>query len=72
VVSCGGEALERVDAHRALPGTVDLLQVFAETEERSIREDYTFRYDNRFYQIEAHDACEAMRRSKVFSTSPLA
>lgn len=59
------EPQERVDAHRALPDTVDLLQVFAETEERSIREDYTFRYDNRFYQIEAHDACEAMRRSKI-------
>lgn len=56
---------ETLDAHRELPEDVDLLRLFAATEERVIRNDFTFRYRNRFYQIEAHDADGAMPRTRV-------
>jgi hypothetical protein len=56
---------ERVDAHRALPVGVDLLRLFAETEERVIGHDFSFRYLNRYYQIEAHEADGSMPRSRI-------
>jgi len=56
---------EAVDAHRPLPDGVDLLRLFAETQERVIGHDFTFRFQNRFYQIEAHDANGAMPTSRV-------
>jgi hypothetical protein len=59
------EPTEPVDAHRALPKGVDLLQIFAETEQRVIGGDFTFRYDNRFYQIEEVDAHPKMPKSRV-------
>jgi transposase len=59
------EPVESVDAHRPLPGGVDLLRLFAETEERVIGHDFTFRFQNRFYQIEAHDADGAMPKSRM-------
>ncbi len=61
----GVEPREPVDAHRALPEGVDLLQIFAETDERVIDNDFTFRYKNRFYQIEVHDADGAMPKSRI-------
>jgi hypothetical protein len=59
------EPAQPVDAHRALPGGVDLLQLFAETDQRVIRADFTFRYKNRFYQIEGHDAHGQMPSSRI-------
>lgn len=59
------EPLESVDAHRPLPDGIDLMRLFAETEERVIAHDFTFRFQNRFYQIEAHEADGAMPKSRV-------
>lgn len=59
------EPAEAVDAHRALAQDVDLLRVFAETEERVIRSDFTFRYKNQHYQIEESQAHGAMPKSRV-------
>lgn len=59
------EPLESVDAHRLLPDGVDLMRLFAETEERVIAHDFTFRFQNRFYQIEAHEADGAMPKSRI-------
>lgn len=50
------EARESTDAHRPLPQECDLLRLFAETCERSIRPDFTFRYKNVYYQIEPAEA----------------
>lgn len=51
---------EPVDAHRPLPEGLDLLRPFAETEERVIRSDFTFRYRNQHYQIEEAECDGAM------------
>lgn len=59
------EPIESVDAHRPLPDGVDLLRLFAETEERVIAHDFTFRFQNRFYQIKVYDADGAMPRSRI-------
>lgn len=56
---------EPVDGHRPLAQGVDLLRVFAETEERVIRADFTFRYKNQHYQIEEGECDGAMPRSRV-------
>jgi transposase-like protein len=56
---------ESVDAHRELPRGVDLLRLFAETKERVIGNDFSFRYRNRFYQIEDHEADGAMPKSRI-------
>jgi hypothetical protein len=49
-------AAEPQDAHRPLPIGVDLNILFAETETRVLREDFTFHYRNVVWQIEAADA----------------
>lgn len=59
------EPRESGDAHRPLPDDVDLMRLFAETEERVIAHDFTFRFQNLFYQIEADDADAAMPKSRV-------
>lgn len=56
---------EPLDAHRALPEGTGLLRLFAETEERVIGYDFSFRYRNRFYQIETVDADGAMPKTRV-------
>lgn len=56
---------EPVDAHRPLPDGMDLLRLFAETEERAIGNDFTFRLQNRFYQIEPEQADAAMPKSRI-------
>lgn len=53
------------NAHRPLPDDVDLLQIFAETEERVIRPDFTFRFRNQFFQIEKEDADPRMPNRKI-------
>ena len=59
------EPREATDALRPLPEGVDLLSLFAETDERVIREDFTFRYANRHFQIEKAEAEPRMPGSKV-------
>jgi len=59
------EAREPTPALRPLPDDVELEQVFAETDERVIRADFTFRYANRHFQIEKADAEPRMPGSRV-------
>jgi len=54
-----------VDAHRRLPPRIDLLHLFADTVRRTIGHDFTFRYQRRYYQIEAAEADATMPRSAI-------
>lgn len=49
-------AREAADALRPLPEGVDLMRLFAEADQRVIREDFTFRYQNQHFQIEQGEA----------------
>ncbi|HVG46119.1 MAG TPA: ISNCY family transposase [Longimicrobium sp.] len=59
------EPREAADALRPLPEGVDLMRIFAETDERVIREDFTFRYANRHFQIEKGEAEPRMPGSRL-------
>jgi hypothetical protein len=59
------EPRESADAHRPLAGGIDLLRLFAETDERVIREDFTFRYRNVYFQVEAGEAEPRMPSSRI-------
>lgn len=59
------EPREAADAHRPLPEDVDLLRIFAETDERVIRADFTFRFCNQHFQIEQPDAEPQMPGTRV-------
>lgn len=59
------EPREPANAHRPMATDIDLLRLFAETDERVIREDFTFRYRNVYYQIEAREAEPRMPGSRV-------
>jgi hypothetical protein len=56
---------EPADAHRPLATDVDLLRLFAETDERVVREDFTFRYRNVYYQVEEREAEPRMPGSRI-------
>lgn len=56
---------EPLDAHRPLPEGVDLLQLFAETDTRVIRSDFTFRYRGVHYQIAKEQAEGTMPKSRI-------
>ena len=56
---------EAADAHRPLAEDVDLLRIFAETDERVIRADFTFRFCNQHFQIEQPDAEPRMPGTRV-------
>jgi hypothetical protein len=45
------EPAESRDAHRRLPKRLDLEALFADTLTRSVRDDFTIRYKNRYWQI---------------------
>jgi hypothetical protein len=49
-------AAEPHDAHRALPAGVDLNTLFAETQTRVLRADFTFHHRGKVWQVEAVDA----------------
>lgn len=53
------------DAHRTLPPDVDLNALFAETETRVLRADFTFRYRNQVWQVERAEATELRPKQKV-------
>lgn len=59
------EPREAADALRPLPAGLDLMRLFAETDERVIREDFTFRYANRHFQIDRDDAEPRMPGSRI-------
>lgn len=59
------EPAEPLDAHRPLDEDVDLLRLFAETEQRVIQNDFTFRYKNQYYQIEKAQAEGRMPKTRV-------
>lgn len=58
-------AQDATDAHRPLPDEVDLNILFAETETRVLREDFTFRYRNQHWQIESAQATELRPKQKI-------
>lgn len=53
------------DAHRPLPKGVDLHRLFADEDRRVIGQDFTFRYKNRYYQIERRQADARMPKTKI-------
>jgi len=59
------EPATAADTHRPLYEDVDLQRLFAETEERIVLNDFTFRYKNQCYQIEEAEAEAGMPRTKV-------
>lgn len=59
------EPVSAEDVHRPLPEEAHLLALFADTETRQIREDFTFRYKNVHYQIEKSDAEAGMPKSTI-------
>ena len=59
------EVREDVDAHRPLPEGVELLRLFAQTQQRVIRADFTLCYRNVYYQIEAPEADPRMPKQKL-------
>ncbi len=59
------EPREAVDAHRPLPAQADLLRLFAQTEQRVIRCDFTFRYKNQYFQIEMPEADPRMPTHRI-------
>jgi hypothetical protein len=59
------EPREASDALRPLPEGADLMRIFAETDERVIRADFTFRYVNQHFQIDKDEAEPRMPGSRI-------
>jgi hypothetical protein len=59
------DPMDPVDAHRPLAEAVDLLRLFAETDERVVREEFTFPFHNQHYQIHEHEAEPSMPGTTV-------
>lgn len=57
--------LKATDAHRELPRGLDLNVLFAETQTRVLREDFTFRYRNQFWQISAQEARDLRPKQRI-------
>lgn len=53
------------DLHRPLPRDTDLMEIFADKEQRLIRSDFTVRYQNIFYQIPKRSAEASMPGSRI-------
>jgi hypothetical protein len=58
-------ARDHTDAHRPLSEELDLMDLFAQTEERRINPDITIRYQNYFYQIGRSEAMALMPGSTL-------
>lgn len=58
-------ARDHTDAHRPLSEHLDLMDLFAESEERLINPDFTVRYQNHFYQIGRREAMAQMPGSTL-------
>ena len=53
------------DAHRPLPSETDLDALFAETETRTVANDFTVRFENRYWQVPEREAAGVHAGSKV-------
>lgn len=53
------------DAHRPLPAGIELNALFAQVDTRVLRQDFTFRYRNVFWQIEHADAIHLRPRQNI-------
>jgi winged helix-turn helix protein len=53
------------DFHRTLPEGVDLMEIFADHQQRLIRPDFTIRYQNTFYQVQKREAQPSMIGSHI-------
>ena len=59
------EPAEPLDAHRTLPDELDLDVLFAETEERVVRNDFTFKFGSLHWQLEATDAADLVPKQRI-------
>jgi len=59
------EAADAADAHRPLGEEHDLAAILSRVEQRQVTNDYTVRYDGKFYQIDRRDIRVGMRRAMV-------
>jgi hypothetical protein len=55
----------RTDFHRGLPKTLNLAEVFCWEQTRSVQNDWTIRYNNRFYQIVKENRPRPRPKEKV-------
>ena len=53
------------DAHRRLGKEHDLVAILSHVEKREVTNDYTIRYDGKFYQIDRRDVRAGMRRAMI-------
>jgi len=53
------------DLHRPIPQGADLMEIFADRQQRLIRPDFTIRYQNNFYQIAKKAAKASMPGSRI-------
>ena len=53
------------DAHRPLGKEHDLAAILSHVEQRQVTNDYTIRWDGKFYQIDRRDVRAGMRKSRV-------
>ncbi len=59
------EPANAVDAHRALGKEHDLAAILSHVEPRQVTNDYTIRWDAKFYQIDRRDVRPGMRKAWV-------
>jgi len=53
------------DAHRALGKEHELAAILSHVEQRQVTNDYTIRWDGKFYQIDRRDVRAGMRKARV-------
>jgi len=59
------EAADAADAHRPLGKEHHLAAILSHVEQRQVTNDYTVRYDGKFYQIDRRDIRAGMRKAMV-------
>jgi transposase-like protein len=59
------EATDAADAHRPLGKEHNLAAILSHVEQRQVTNDYTVRYDGKFYQIDRQDIRTGMRKAMV-------
>jgi transposase-like protein/biotin operon repressor len=59
------EAADTADAHRPLGKEHNLAAILSHVEQRQVTNDYTVRYDGKFYQIDRRDIRTGMRKAMV-------
>jgi hypothetical protein len=61
------EAADAADAHRPLGKAHNLAAILSHVEQRQVTNDYTVRYDGKFYQIDRRDIRAGMRKAMVIT-----